>query len=346
MKAGFEAKFYAELLMIIQMIVEKDSAVLGYPGERSHAMNANHQTICKYDNPQDPNYLILKVIFESMLKNSLSKNATENFKPLRETKRILAIDELPTADYVVVRDQWSQGTCNWILNIPEYTFWRTGDDASLRLLWINGNPGVGKSVLSSFIINDMVEGGIDSQYFYVKFGDSKKTSLAYLLRSLAYQIALRQPEVRQRLLLLGEKETHLDNSDTAYIWKNIFKSIIFAEKRETPFFWVIDGLDEADAPERLISLCHDVPAGTRLRIAITSRRLPGIVSEVDELSRSHSVGIVDMNQQRENLGNYVEQQLRMDGSTEYRSSIARRIVDGAGNNFLACNQSPVGSVHS
>ncbi|KAK2761351.1 hypothetical protein FQN54_001873 [Arachnomyces sp. PD_36] len=43
-----------------RLIVPKDSAVLGYPNERELSLKATHRTICKFDSPLDPNFVIFK----------------------------------------------------------------------------------------------------------------------------------------------------------------------------------------------------------------------------------------------------------------------------------------------
>lgn len=45
------------------LIVEKDSAILGYPGERTAYINADHRGVCKFDTPDSPNYLVLRNAF-------------------------------------------------------------------------------------------------------------------------------------------------------------------------------------------------------------------------------------------------------------------------------------------
>jgi hypothetical protein len=40
--------------------VEKESAVLGYENEISASMNADHNSISKYKDERDPNYIKLK----------------------------------------------------------------------------------------------------------------------------------------------------------------------------------------------------------------------------------------------------------------------------------------------
>jgi hypothetical protein len=41
------------------LIVPKDSAVLGLPGERVSLMYADHRSICKFETPEDPGYITL-----------------------------------------------------------------------------------------------------------------------------------------------------------------------------------------------------------------------------------------------------------------------------------------------
>lgn len=47
------------------LIVDKNSAILGYTQERTTYLNANHRDICKFHSPDDSNYLILRNAFAS-----------------------------------------------------------------------------------------------------------------------------------------------------------------------------------------------------------------------------------------------------------------------------------------
>ena len=46
--------------VISTLIVDPDSATLGYPGEKQMPVNADHRSICKFDTPTDPNYVTLR----------------------------------------------------------------------------------------------------------------------------------------------------------------------------------------------------------------------------------------------------------------------------------------------
>jgi hypothetical protein len=48
------------------MIVEKDSATLGWPAENTTPMNTNHRDICKFDRASDPSYRTVRNILASI----------------------------------------------------------------------------------------------------------------------------------------------------------------------------------------------------------------------------------------------------------------------------------------
>jgi PGAP1-like protein len=50
------------------IIVDPDSATLGYPEEKQMPMNADHRSICKFEAPTDPNYVTLRNALASTVK--------------------------------------------------------------------------------------------------------------------------------------------------------------------------------------------------------------------------------------------------------------------------------------
>jgi hypothetical protein len=38
------------------LVLDPESAKLGYPGEISRSLNADHYNVCKFDSPDDPAY--------------------------------------------------------------------------------------------------------------------------------------------------------------------------------------------------------------------------------------------------------------------------------------------------
>jgi hypothetical protein len=58
--------FYETLKMASIMIVEKDSAVLGYDNEQSQSVNANHRDICRFEKQTDPSSILIRNVLASI----------------------------------------------------------------------------------------------------------------------------------------------------------------------------------------------------------------------------------------------------------------------------------------
>lgn len=322
------------------MILEKDSSVLGYPGETSKALNADHHNVCKYESPRDPNYIIVRNALKSLVSKIISTSRSDkphsaNRRESSDVKSLLAITELPDIDYIFYRDQWAEGTSKWILEDEGYLQWLNAHGSTPRLLWLNGGPGTGKSVLSSFIINSLVEQGISCQYFFINFGDQKKRSLSLLLRSISYQIARSAPDFLRKLLELMDEGIDFDAADPRTIWERIFKSILFSVEEVQPLHWIIDGLDETHDPRALIRLLSDIPfSSVPIRILFVGRKTSEIVAGFQKIPKALIFGSISIEGHPEDLGCYIRQELSMSSTAEFKESIVQRIVKGAQNNFL------------
>lgn len=322
------------------MILEKDSSILGYPGEISRALNADHHNVCKYDSPTDPNYIIVRNALKSLIGKLIVKDLADK-PPLMDRRRsqdlksLLAVTILPDIDYIFFRDQWSQGTCAWILEDKAYLTWTQSMDPSSRLLWISGGPAAGKSVLSSFIINTLVEQGACCQYFFIRFGDQRKRSLSFILRSMAYQLARTDPEFFRKMLELGDEAIDFETADPRTIWERIFKGILFRMNRTNPIYWVIDGVDEAADPRSIMKQLSDIPSlPMPIRVLLVSRNTSDIATAFQKIPTVFPAKTISIEGHVEDLRAYVWQELSMSGSPEYQETVILRLLAGAQNNFL------------
>lgn len=67
------------------MVLGKDSSILGYPGEVSKPLDADHHGVCKFDSMSDPRYItvrnaLLSVITKAVGKATTSKSQRRYFK--------------------------------------------------------------------------------------------------------------------------------------------------------------------------------------------------------------------------------------------------------------------------
>ena len=320
--------------------MEKDSAVLGYPGEISRALDANHHNVCKFDSPQDPNYVAVKNAISSLV-NKVALTSTSrsiqspNRKEAHDLKILLGVTEPPDVDYIFYRDQWMSGTNGWLLEEARYLKWLHAGEPTTSILWLNGGAATGKSVLSSFVINSLVEQGVSCQYFFMRFGDHKKRLLSSLLLSIAYQIAQVVPDFRREILHLLDETTSLENASPRTIWERVFKPSLFNMKDLKPIYWILDGLDEADDARKIVKLLLDIPSSSvPLRILLVSRPLSGLEAILRKVSGASYLGSICIEGHPQDLDYYMRQELYMPGAAGYKENVIRQVVEKAQSNFL------------
>jgi hypothetical protein len=61
------------------MVLEKEFAVLGCPGEISKALDANHHGMCKYDGPDDPRYISVRNVLRTLISKAKSNTSQGPF---------------------------------------------------------------------------------------------------------------------------------------------------------------------------------------------------------------------------------------------------------------------------
>lgn len=100
-------------------------------------------------------------------------------------------------------------------------------DATVHdMIWIEAEPGAGKSVLAAQVINNLQALNYECSYYFFDSQDRQKSRLSRLLRSLAFQMALLSPSVRQSLLELQQNNIVIQTDDDKYVWRKLFTSCI------------------------------------------------------------------------------------------------------------------------
>jgi len=327
------------------MVLEKDSSVLGYPGEISKSLDADHHGVCKYSDRDDPNYVSVRNVLKSIVSKILATNNAGSSLPRQrrgsqDLRTLLAIEDMPNIDYIYFRDQWMPETNEWILTDPVFEAWvsdHTLDEQTrVRLLWLSGGAAAGKSVMSSFLINHLTELGRSCQYFFIRFNNSRRRNTSYVLRALAYQIGLAVPEILQNIVELSEEGVNFENSSSRVIWERLYSEIILVHKQSKPYYWIIDGLDESDDSKAILRIFSQFPfTATPIRILLVSRRTTDISAGFYNLPASLSPAAISIEGHSEDLLHYVEKELRPDvGNQDFRESTKTKLVDRAQNNFL------------
>jgi WD40 repeat protein len=269
------------------LIVDPESAVLGYPDEKQMPMNADHRSICKFETISDPNYLIIRNALASTVASISKSGMTQISLPLgltnfitvanakgniwrsqvKDLQKYLGVPENPENDLATVEAARLSGTCEWFSHKNSFLNWEQYDPESPSILWVMGKPGTGKSVLAGHVIDHIQKAGASCSFFFFKHG----SRLDSCLRSLAFQMAFSNAQIRKALLEIQQDEIHLDMENERMIWQKLFLNGIFRAELSR-HYWVIDALDQCVNSSCFFALMLAKLDGTvPLRILITSR---------------------------------------------------------------------------
>lgn len=198
----------------------------------------------------------------------------------------------PSIDYNTALKAWHTGTGQWLLDCNEYKTWKA---KQRPFLWLNGESGRGKTVLSSTIIQDLSEACKDQSstllYFYFSFADNTKQSLEDLLRSLVTQLYYGRPETRPPLRSLYSDCNNGNQQPRIEPLQNVFRQMIHVAN---DIYIVIDALDEYNSRS---SNRHDLlnwvevfgkGLGT-VRLLVTSRPEADIKSSLSNWASAEDV---------------------------------------------------------
>lgn len=171
----------------------------------------------------------------------------------------------------------AKGTCEWIKTFHEYQNWFSATESSL--LWIIGNPGKGKTYLSTYLAEElaMLENTIVLEFYCDNKNESRNTAVA-VIRGLMFDLIKQIHTLSQYLSpALREGSHSLRDSSFEALWL-IF--IQMAEASQKCIICVLDGIDECgknsiDCLVRRFDTFFAQPASLPypLKLALTSRPL-------------------------------------------------------------------------
>ncbi|KAL9064863.1 MAG: hypothetical protein Q9161_008605 [Pseudevernia consocians] len=137
-------------------------------------------------------------------------------------------------------------TGRWILEVGQLKRWMDPLATDVLILWVNGIPGAGKTVVASLIIEEMKRiNSVTVAYLYCKYSDVHKNSLIAALRSILAQM-IRQNEE----LLAFVYEKCASSSEVTLESPALLKELVETSLKScTRVYILLDGLDECAVGE-------------------------------------------------------------------------------------------------
>ncbi|KAI3576663.1 hypothetical protein IWW34DRAFT_870945 [Fusarium oxysporum f. sp. albedinis] len=171
------------------------------------------------------------------------------------------------------RKLYEHGTGSWMLRSPYWTDWLA---SGVRYLWVHGIPGSGKTILASWLIENVQDhckrvstenSPCASAYYYCYFGHHQDETAPFL-RWVITQLS-RQAEVVSTLMhslfKRGAEPSIPELLDTLEQILQVFSCV----------YIVIDGVDESNPRDELLEVIHTLVTDRRfpnLQILVTSRK--------------------------------------------------------------------------
>ncbi|KAH8586783.1 C2H2 domain-containing protein [Bisporella sp. PMI_857] len=188
-----------------------------------------------------------------------------------------------TADHETFREIRTPyaGSGSWILKHEKIQNWKEMDTPVSSIMWMNGIPGAGKTILASVIVDSCLQDtSYTTGYFYCREDDPEKNDCISIYRSLLSQLLNHSrgliPYCYDKYMSSGE----LNLTSTA-LAEQLLK--LCFEKIPKQFI-IIDGLDECSPAQRklvlsfftsMVDKCDEREPG-KLRILFVSQDFPDI----------------------------------------------------------------------
>ncbi|KAF9769166.1 hypothetical protein IL306_013427 [Fusarium sp. DS 682] len=218
-------------------------------------------------------------------------------------------------------------TCMSFLADPAYLEWRSG---SVPVLWAYGQPGAGKTVLSSVVLKNIESSGeLNAAISYHFFSsDRPKESFTNVLRHLIVQALHSCDPIPQEARHFQEKKQRdLTTKDLIMVLKAIACSVTT--------YVILDGLDEFPFLNELLPFLLTLQ-GMGIRLFVTSRDLPKIRKLMGGFA---SLEVAATSQ---DLSTYVEHRLQHGEidlelvGEQLMSEIASAITNQAAGSYVYC----------
>lgn len=171
-------------------------------------------------------------------------------------------DQLLIFDRISTEGSNHPGTCSWVLDNPILSNWLRADQSDISCIWLQGNPGTGKSIISGQLVNFL--------------NASQKTFVTYHFCTYSYASSIQYDEILKSVLLQlvrtgSDLAAHMYEGYvvgrkpvTMSVLEHLLQIAItvLAEYlgRQQSIHMIIDGLDEMEAgkQKRLLSLINGI----------------------------------------------------------------------------------------
>lgn len=214
-----------------------------------------------------------------------------------------------------LKDNRVDGTCEWLLNLDEYKKWFRQE--SKPALWLLGPPGIGKTMLSLFLVEKLREKQKTHEYtlafYFCDNKNSQRRTATSILRGLLLQL------ITANRALFG-----LIEADYKRIGKTFFEEFaalwtafqtILRQEDAGRFYLILDALDECNEPSlthfvKLLAITfgdYTTNQNVNAQLFITSREEDAIKRQLSGVTTCLPIGSLQV---KDDLRKYVDAKVK------------------------------------
>jgi hypothetical protein len=147
-------------------------------------------------------------------------------KKMQKIFEYLKVDNSAEDIFSSLEERRLEGSCRWITQRECFKEWQASD--SPRYFWLKGKPATGKSMVASHVISHLRYS--PCCYHFFKHGEATTSGLSAFLRSIAFQMAKVNVDVREAIFELTQQDIPLDEKDYRNVWRVVFTGGVFLRK--------------------------------------------------------------------------------------------------------------------
>ncbi|KAM0805820.1 hypothetical protein BDR22DRAFT_187859 [Usnea florida] len=305
----------------------------------------------------------LEDISDKLAKSQQHEAMEKRKKAYQELKAWLLTEsselKAPEKQYEANLTNRHPGTCQWVLETPQYKNWRDQEQPSL--LYLFGEGGYGKSYLVSTIIEDLknpiqkwINPKPETVYFFCKTGDNATQYGERILLHLIMQLFTASGEQAsetndqlsdesvqcQNIIDVLRKARDKNKSPDAKLDSSRLQIdsmlqqtlVDLADVIKTRLFVIVDAIDEcSDLKDGLLDTLKVLPdSGIDIRVLVSSRPEVQILSSLEKVS--HSDIKVSRETVHDDLLAYIKESLKK--MPRFRNlDVGRKIANGSDGMF-------------
>ncbi|KAF7947217.1 uncharacterized protein EAE97_004466 [Botrytis byssoidea] len=203
---------------------------------------------------------------------------------------LASTDPIPDHEFAVFMRADYPSSGNWILQENKIKAWLDPQQLTVPLLWINGIPGAGKTILTSVIIGECMKNSSSSTiFFYCKYDDKQRDTFIAVARAMLSQL-LKQNEVLLPYLYSECINSHSVSLASHEMCTKLLEVCFETVSKYERTYLIIDGLDECEPVQRrlllstLVSIVQKTLYPGMLRLLIVSQNEPDIKRQLRQCS--------------------------------------------------------------